>query len=210
MKLTLILGMGMAAGLSASSVTYGEPVELNQVPPAAQQRINALRVGATIVSVQRTIWDGKSIYDARLNRFGPTNHLYVTGSGAVIDWQSLAARLPLAGVTNVSFGELPMPVLSAIQSYAGAAFISNIVRGDVQGRTVYEVSFLFRGRPVNLRILENGLLVSDRANDLFVAQYKSDLGLPPSPGQGAVPNGESHSGSGSSEPASSPASPARP
>ena len=127
---------------------------------------------------------------------------------AVINWRDdLVARAPLSDGMKVSFGDLPLPVLTAIQSYAGATFISDLERGEQQGQQVYQASFIFNGRPMNLRVLQNGSLVRDQANDLFVAQYRSHLRLPPSPGVGSIPSGES--GSGTSDVAD-PASPGRP
>jgi hypothetical protein len=194
MKAPLLLSLVLAGELNMSSAVVGESLSLNQLPAAAQQKVNVVRGTAGILSIQSTLWDGKTIYDVRLNQSGPTNHLYVTESGTLVNWQTLAARLPLAGATNVSFGQLPMPVLSAIQSYAGTAFISKVEKGELQGRTIYQASFTFKGRPVNLRVLEDGSLVSDQANDLFVAQYRSDLGLPPTAGLTTAPTGESQSG----------------
>ena len=91
------------------------------------------------------------------------------------------------GATNVSFGQLPMLVLSAIQSYAGATFISNIERGELQGQTVYQASFTFCGRPVNLRILEDGSLVRDQANDLSLVESQSGSSSPENPAKPPQP-----------------------
>jgi hypothetical protein len=120
--------------------------------------------------------------------------------------QNTNARPPLSGAVRIGFGQLPTPVLSTIQTYAGASFVSSLEKGTVQGQTVYQAAFRYNGQPVELRVLPDGSVVKDPADEAFVGQYDRELGLPPTAGLGTAPAGESHGASGSSEgtPANSP------
>ena len=193
---TIVTRLGLAAILQAGLLTFADPVQLSQLPAAAQQSINAVRNSARIQSIEQVTREGKLAYEVRLDRPTALNHFYVTETGVVRPLEDFPARPPLAEASKVQFGQLPMPVLSTIQTYAGASFISDLEKGTIDGRTVYQASFRYHGRPVELRVFDDGSLMKDLPNAIFLAQYNRELGLPPAAGVGAAPTGESHSATG--------------
>jgi hypothetical protein len=60
-----------------------------------------------------------------------------------------------------------------LQTYAATDFIERINRGWAQGQTVYEALFRHAGRDIPLRIAEDGSLIRDQVNELYLSQLGS-------------------------------------
>jgi hypothetical protein len=78
---------------------------------------------------------------------------------------SLPIRVPLADRMPVSFNQLPAPVITAIQKYAGTDFVEKIEKGTVQGQSIYQAVFRHSGEAIPLRIGQNGSLIEDDVNN---------------------------------------------
>jgi hypothetical protein len=175
----------------------------DQLPAAVQDTLRTYAAGAPILNVIRGDVQGLTVYDATISRNGHTTDLRMAADGSLVrdavndrylaetgrmTRSALAVnapvRIPLSDPVSVSFNQLPLPVLSTLQRYAGADFVEHIDRGLANGRTQYEALFRHTGEEIPLRIAEDGALVHDRINELFLANYGGThplgLGVAPS------------------------------
>ena len=166
------------------------PMRPDQLPGAVQETLRTYAAGSPVVGVNRGIVQGKTMFDATIDRNGQKLDLRIAADGSLIrdavndrflaetghmTRQMLAAtapaRTPLSNPVSVSFNQLPLPVLSTLQSFAGADFVEHIDRGIVGGQTQYEALFRHGADEIPLRIAQDGTLVNDRINGLFLATH---------------------------------------
>jgi hypothetical protein len=182
----------------------------DELPGPVQDTLRTYAGNDPIMNISRGIAQGQTVYDAIIKHSGRNIDLRMAEDGSLVrdavndrfladtgsmTRRGLAAiapvRIPLSNRTTVSFNQLPLPVLSTVQNYAGGDFIEKIERGVARGQTVYEASFRHAGEEVPLRVAENGSLINDRVNESFLAQLGS---RPIAVGQ--APAWQSQSGTG--------------
>jgi len=192
-------------------LSNGTPLRPDDLPAPVQDTLRTYAAGAPVLVVTKGIVQGKSVYDATINRGGQNFDLRIADDGSLVrdavndrflaqtghlTREALAAnapaRTPLSGPVSVSFNQLPLPVLSTLQRYAGADFVEHIDRGTVRGHMEYEALVRHGGDEVPLRIADDGSLVNDRINDMFLTRY----GSAPAVGIGSAPGSQSGFGSG--------------
>ena len=207
---------GRILALSPTRVLLSNPTRVvpDQLPAAVQETLRAYSEGAPITTLSRGIAQGRVVYDAVFKRNGRDVDLRIAEDGSLfrdtVNDRFLAntgrmtrlglvanapPRLPLAQAVTLSFNQLPLTVLSTLQSYAGADYISRIEKGIAQGQSMYEALFTHAGRDVSLRLADDGSLVRDRPNEAFLAEFGQGLILPRTT-VGQAPVWQSETGTG--------------
>jgi hypothetical protein len=192
-------------------------VERDRLPAAVQETLRTYAEQAPIRSVSRGLAHGQTVYDAIFDRDGHNMDLRIAEDGTLVrdavndrflaetgrmTRLGLAAnapvRLPLAQPVSLSFNQVPLPVLSTIQRYAGADFVSGLGKGFLGGQPIYEATFNHLGSDTTLRMAADGSLLHDRVNEVFLAQSGQPIVLIPSAAVGAAPSWQSQTGGGAS------------
>ncbi len=96
----------------------------------------------------------------------------------------------------MTFRQLPQAVRDTLRTYSGDARIEDVDKGTLGRTTVYQAAFKHNDENVELRIAENGLLIKDRENERFVAQFGrqgAEGGVGQAPSWQVLTGGESSS-----------------
>jgi hypothetical protein len=178
-------------------------VDYEQMPEVVRNTVRSFVNPENIEDIDRGMVYGRLAYEVAFKHHGQHVELLVAEDGSLIrdaenerflakvgrlpaEWRTAGMRrAPLAGAQRVNFNQLPEDVQNTLRYYAGGTRIASVERGTVDGQTVYEASFPFRGQPMQLRVGEDGWLLDDQINQRFLAQFRRQQ-TPPA-GVGAAP-----------------------
>jgi hypothetical protein len=190
-------GRILAVSPARSPLVNPVPTGFRDLPWSVESALRTYAQGDAIQQIEKGLADGRTVYDVTLNHLGRPMVLRLAQNGGLIgdsvderflaDTGRLAAvaaptysippRAPLSEPVRLSFNQLPLPVLSTLQRYAGADFIDKLERGIVNGQTVYQADFRHGGQEIPLRIADTGALINDDINNWGLAK----LGQAPAP-----------------------------
>jgi hypothetical protein len=177
-------------------------VQFDQLPEGVQKTVRRFVDPANIEDIDHGRVYGRTAYEVGFKHQGQHVELLVGEDGSLVrdaenerflakvgqlppQWRAaVQQRAPLFAAHQVNFNQLPEPVQDTLRHYSGGARISNISSGTLDGQTVYEAAFPFRGQQVQLRVREDGWLLEDAVNQRFLAQFRRDaqpagVGSPP-------------------------------
>ena len=155
MKNLVICTLTLSALLiSNGGVLADERVELNDLPEAVKKTIRDQQGRHAIKQIERETDDGRTFYEAVIDRPGQNRVVRVAEDGSLI---SGAAGTGIHSPRRLA--DLPKPVQQTFKQQAGGARVSDIDRDTENGETVYEIEFMRGGREHELVIREDGSIV---------------------------------------------------
>lgn len=169
MKRRLLL---ISLSVTAISLTplqgLAEKVKFEQLPEAVQKSVRVHAGAAPIEDIDREIRNGRVTYEVAYKKNGQHTELLVLEDGSVVVGDAAqppgaaAANEPkqLSDATKVELDEVPEQVRQTIQLHAGSSRIEDIDKGKLDGRTVYQAAFKQNGQHTELRVAENGEVLS--------------------------------------------------
>jgi hypothetical protein len=183
-------------------------VSFNQLPQAVMSAIQKYAGSDLVEKIEKGVAAGQTMYQAVLRHAGEAIPLRIAENGSMVnddvnswclarlgqvpdpsgrdDWRSAPVRAALTDVGRLTFEQLPLAVQNTLRYYAGGALLHNLVRGMVNGDPVYQADTTWRGEDVQLRIAEDGTLVTDLPNARFLSRFEVSPGRNPATGQGPV------------------------
>ncbi len=146
----------------ARKVTFAE------LPARVQDTVRHQAGAAAIDRIEEGQWNERTTYLVVFYRNGERQELVVGDDGsivatparAVISAGTLESRAPLRYARTVTFHELPASVQRTLRREAGSARIGLIQRGTIAGQPAYQASFTKNRRPTEVRVAENGSIIS--------------------------------------------------
>jgi len=85
-------------------------------------------------------------------------------------WALTPTRAPLTAASKVTFRQLPQAVRDTLRRTQATRGLKMSIKGHL-GAQRLPAAFKHNDENVELRIAENGLLIKDRENERFVAQF---------------------------------------
>jgi hypothetical protein len=178
-------------------------VDFEQMPQVVQNTVRSFVDPQRIEDIDRGRVYGRIAYEVGFKHEGQHVELLLAEDGSLIrdaenerflakvgrmpaGWGNGAAQRPqLVGAQRVNFNQIPEAVQNTVRYYSAGERVTGLNRGTVNGQTVYEASFQFRGQPMQLRLREDGWLMDDPINQRFLAQFRRQQ-TPPA-GVGSAP-----------------------
>jgi len=175
-------------------LTDSSLVDFNSLPQNVRNTFVSYAGVGAINNLQRGMVNGQTVYQAQLDPNGQLIDLRVTETGVLLrdqvndrfmaelnnggnhgaavgragTWQSgggtSSGAAPLSNSTTVGFNQLPLAVQTTINGQSNGMPIDRVTQGTVNGQTVYEVSYNQNGQWVNLRVGEDGSVLSSSPN----------------------------------------------
>jgi uncharacterized membrane protein YkoI len=154
-----------------------QKLQWTDLPRPVQQTINQ-QVGALrIEDIDKDTEKGRTVYEVEFQREGRNIELAIAEDGtllrdnrvggffgapapAVSGGETVSRPVPLSNATKVEFNQVPAAVQNTIRAHAGTVHIEDIDRGMMNGRTVYQAGFKRDGKHTELRVAEDGTLIS--------------------------------------------------
>ena len=198
-------------------LTDATSISFNQLPPAVMHTLQRYAGSDYVDKLEKGIALGQTAYQAVFRHAGETIPLRIAENGALFnddvnswslaklgqspdlqgnDWRSAPTRVAMFNVQKLTFDQLPLPVQDTLRYYVPGAPLKDVVEGLVNGSPVYQANVRWRGEDVQLRMAEDGSLINDQNNGLFLAQFQQATGIPVSVGRAPVWQSERGSGSG--------------
>jgi len=151
-------------------------VTLSESPTIVQRTVRTQMGTGSIDKIEEGTWNGRTVYQITLNRDGRRENLLVGDDGAVIAPPAVAVidagRLNegLRYPRSITFNELPLAVQNRLRAEAGSAQISRLERGTIDGRPAYQASYRKSGRQMELRVAEDGSIISNVVAESALSQ----------------------------------------
>jgi uncharacterized membrane protein YkoI len=136
---------------------------LEELPQDVGKTAKLQAAGREIVDIDRETWNGKAVYEVEFKERGRNAYVYIDEDGAVVRDEGKTeaearARLDFMGT---QIGDTPAAVQKTIRRLVDEKEIVDIDRRSERGRTVYRFEMRgFEGRR-ELKIAEDGRVVSD-------------------------------------------------
>lgn len=168
------------AAAGAVSGDGSRKVSLNETPAAVQRTIKAQAGSAPVEDIDRETKGGKTTYEAAFKKNGVQTELLVAEDGRILRGSggssgvagvttTADASAPLGSASKVQLNEVPTAAQTAIKAQAGSAPIEDIDKGTLNGRTVYEAAFKRNGVHTELRVAEDGTVLSGAGTPIVEA-----------------------------------------
>jgi uncharacterized membrane protein YkoI len=180
-----IVIINIVAGLLAATAVeaYAEKVKLSELPAAAQTAVKAQAGSAEIEDIDKEIRNGRVVYEVAFKRNGQHTELIVGADGSVLEGGIIKPALPgtklsnvknpLAGAQKVSLDEVPRVVRNVIRTQAAGAPVEDIDKGVLNGKTVYEAAFKKDGENIELRVAEDGNIITETKSEGLIASLNA-------------------------------------
>jgi hypothetical protein len=107
------------------------------------------------------------VYEIQYRENGGTPKIVIAADGTLVSTElprtagAIQKALTPTGATGTPFSALPLTVQKTIQSRAPQSQVSGISRHDKDGRVIYEVEFVDKGKNPTMQVAEDGTLVQD-------------------------------------------------
>ena len=160
---------------SAFALGATRKVTFSELPALVQRTARSQMGAASIDQIDEGTWNGRTAYQITFNRDGQRRELIVGDDGSIVVPSALeiteSGRLnePLRYARTISFNELPLAVQNRLRTEAGSR-VDKIERGTVAGRPAYQASFRRNGRPTELRLAEDGSIISNVVAERALSQ----------------------------------------
>ena len=155
---------------SATTATASRPgsgkVQFNDLPKAVQRTVKSQVGAASVEDIDRDVRDGKTTYEVAYKKNGVHTELRVAQDGSILNSSTTdannvtAASTPLSGGAKVSMNDVPEVVRKAIAANIGTAQVEDLEKGLLNGKTVYEAAYKRNGVHTELRVAEDGTVLS--------------------------------------------------
>lgn len=167
----------------------GSKVALSEVPDAARRSITREAGTAQVEDIDKGMLNGRIVYEAAFKRNGVHTELRVTEDGTVLSGgqprasatPATTSPAPLNGAGKVALSEVPEAARKVIQREAGSATVEDIDKGTLNGRTVYEAAFKRNGVHTEVRVAEDGTLLSGGSPVIKESAGAARPDAPPAP-----------------------------
>jgi uncharacterized membrane protein YkoI len=184
MKKHILMTIIGASLFAAGAVeVYAEKVKLSELPAAVQTAVKAQTGSAEIEDIDKEIRNGRVVYEVAFKRNGQHTELLVGADGTVLEGGGVSTpappgaivssvskvKIPLAGARKVPLDEVPLAVQNVIRTQAGQARIEDIDKGVLNGKTVYEAAFKKEGENIELRVAEDGNILTETKSEGLMA-----------------------------------------
>lgn len=143
--------------------------EWNRIPAPVQKSIFAQKGQARVENFEKQMVNGRPVYQFSFKKNGSMQNLAFNadGSSANVVSTSNAASTPAAPALNgdtVAFRDLGWTVQKPILDQSGYAKIETVTRTTRNGKTIYIARYDKNGQPQELRVAEDGTVVSGGGN----------------------------------------------
>jgi hypothetical protein len=154
-----------------------------------QNTIRSQTGAAAIDDIDEAIFDGRTIYEVEFQRGGQNQEVHIASDGTVFPGRRdldvaadglltakdgspvlSTARSSVGAVSQVvegdrelTFAELPLPIMKTVQSEVGSGRINTIDRKVRHARPLYHVAYSKDGKQLNLFVAENGTVITDES-----------------------------------------------
>lgn len=137
-----ILATAVAASVGFMALDDEERVSLSQVPAAARATIQKYATGAKIMEIEKSVKDGKTIYEVEIKLGGAERDFMVASDGTFLGWEQEGKE---DEEKRISIGQAPPAVQAAILKIVGGNPIKEIVMEMDDGVAEYEAEYTVNG-----------------------------------------------------------------
>ncbi len=162
-------GAGAGATAPGTAATAGSgKVQFSELPRAVQRTVKSQVGAAEVEDIDRNVRDGKTTFEVAFKKNGVNTELLIAEDGALLNTSTTpgergtaaTAETPLSGASKVALSEVPEAARRIILREAGTAEVEDIDKGMLNGRIVYEAAFKRNGVHTELRVKEDGTVLS--------------------------------------------------
>lgn len=141
------------------------PEEWNALPARVTQAAEAQKGGATIERFQKIRENGVFVYHFNFRRGGRMSEIALNEDGSAFAGAVAAAQpqTAVAGSAMVPFKDLPWTVQKPMLDQSSYAKIEQVERTVANGRTVYVANYQKDGRNHQIRVADDGTILSGGA-----------------------------------------------
>jgi uncharacterized protein YxeA len=129
-------------------LTTEEDIPLSEFPDAARQAVNAKAAGGKIVSTEKVFENGKTAFEAVIEKGGKQSTIAVSADGKIV---SSEEEIPLS--------EVPEAARKTIDAKAAGGKILSTKKVLENGKTVFAVVIEKGGKQVEITVAQDGKLV---------------------------------------------------
>jgi uncharacterized membrane protein YkoI len=162
----------MARGRNRQS----KPVNLTDLPANVQNTVRSEISNGPVKTIEEMPYNGRTVYKVAFQQpNGAEKLIYLNHDGSYVQdapqtnigapaSTASASQASLSNASKVQMAQLPAIVQQRIRASAGRVPIEDIDKGTLNGKTVYEAAFKRGGKTVELRVDEQGHIISDSAD----------------------------------------------
>jgi uncharacterized membrane protein YkoI len=151
-----VTAMFLTACTSASA--SGDEIKLSDCPAAVQKTFQREANGAKIEEVEKETEDGDTIYEAEVTIDGKEYEITVAEDGTLL--QKALDEDDEDDEVEVKLSDCPAAVQKTLKREANGADIEVVDKETKDGRTIYEVDVTIDGKNYEIRVAEDGILIS--------------------------------------------------
>jgi uncharacterized membrane protein YkoI len=150
-----------------------KPVNLTDLPSNVQNTVKSELSNGPLKTIEDIPYNGRTVYKVTFQQSNGTEKLiYLNHDGSYVQdapqtnigapaSTASASQASLSNASKVQMAQLPAIVQQRIRASAGRVQIEDIDKGTLDGKTVYEAAFKRGGKTVELRVDEQGHIISD-------------------------------------------------
>ena len=159
------LGLATAAIFSlicASASALGDELKLSDCPSAVQKTLKREANGAKIDTLEKEVEDGKTFYEADVTIDGKDYEIAVAEDGTLLEkaLEDEEDDDEEGDTVEVELADCPKAVQKTLKREANGASIDAVDKGTKDGKAVFEVDVKIDGKNYEIRVAEDGILIS--------------------------------------------------
>ena len=155
--------MVMISLTCVSASANGDEIKLSDCPAAVQKTFQREANGAKIEEVDEEINDGRTTYEADVTIDGKEYVITVTADGILLE-KSLEEEDDHDGQegeeVEVKLADCPEAVQATLKREANGEDIEVVDKETKDGKAIYEVDVKIDGKNYEIRVAEDGILIS--------------------------------------------------
>ncbi len=155
----------LLAGTSAPAI--GDEVLLSDCPAAVQKTFQREANGADLEEVEKDTDDGETIYEAGVTIDGKEYEIVVAEDGTLLQkaLEDEEDKRDGAEKVGVKLSDCPAAVQETLKREANGTDFDAVDKETKDGKVVYEADVKIDGKTYEIRVAEDGILISKVLNE---------------------------------------------